>query len=133
MSPFGRAAQRMVALDAASKRIRKRRCLLVKKAMLLPRQRGKPRCLVTEVATRRSSFRAPSARKARRSCCLNYSFGSTLFQWVELNSDPNATNLIGTGDDWANPIDLGSNSINFYGTTYSDLAGLAASGPAPTA
>ena len=58
---------------------------------------------------------------------LNYAVSSIPVQWVELNGDPNATDLIGTGDDWANPIDLGANTINFYGTTYSGFAAVWAS------
>jgi hypothetical protein len=49
---------------------------------------------------------------------LSYSFSSTPFQWVELNGDPSANVVIGYGDDWANPIDLGSNTIRFYGNTF---------------
>src|SRR5437879_5977857 len=109
---------------AASNRVLKRRCLLVKKAMLLPRQRRQTSLLRgrgSRPAVRR--FVRPQLEKLEDRVVLNYSFGSTLFQWVELNGDPNATNLIGTGDDWANPIDLGSNTINFYGTTYSGFGG----------
>ena len=109
---------------AASNRVLKRRCLLVKKAMLLPRQRRQtslPRGRGSRPAARR--FVRPQLEKLEDRVVLNYSFGSTPFQWVELNGDPNATNLIGTGDDWANPIDLGSNTINFYGTTYSGFGG----------
>src|SRR5436309_3310898 len=69
----------------------------------------------------------PQLEKLEDRVVLNYSFGSTPFHWVELNGDPNATNLIGTGDDWANPIDLGSNTINFYGTAYSGFAAVWAS------
>src|SRR5260370_15702613 len=49
---------------------------------------------------------------------LNYSLSSTTFQWVELNGDPSASALITYGDNWANPIDLGSNTINFYVNTF---------------
>src|SRR5437763_1086067 len=58
---------------------------------------------------------------------LNYSVSSIPVHWVELNGDPNATDLIGTGDDCANPINLGANAINFYGTTYTGFAAIWAS------
>src|SRR5438094_1393651 len=73
------------------------------------------------------SFFRPQLERLEDRVVLNYPVTSTPIQWVELNGDPNATNLIGTGDDWANPIDLGSNSINFYGTTYSGFAAVWAS------
>ena len=69
------------------------------------------------------SFFRPLLERLEDRVVLNYAVTSTPIQWVELNSDPNATNLIGTGEDWANPIDLGSNTINFYGTTYSGFGG----------
>jgi hypothetical protein len=37
---------------------------------------------------------------------------------VELNGDPSATTVITAADDLAKSINLGSNSINLYGTTY---------------
>src|SRR5712692_3518492 len=70
----------------------------------------------------RSLFR-PQLERLEDRLALNYAVTSTPIQWVELNGDPNATDLIGTGQNWANPIDLGSNSINFYGTTYSGFGG----------
>src|SRR4029077_5459565 len=66
-------------------------------------------------SAKRSLFR-PLVERLEDRGVLKYAVTSTPIQWVELNSDPNATNLIGTGEDWANPIDLGSNTINFYGT-----------------
>jgi hypothetical protein len=70
----------------------------------------------------RSLFR-PQLERLEDRLALNYAVTSPLIQWVELNGDPNATDLIGTGQNWANPIDLGSNTINFYGTTFSGFGG----------
>src|SRR5438094_2186680 len=70
----------------------------------------------------RSLFR-PQLERLEDRLALNYAVTSPLIQWVELNGDPNATVLIGTGQNWANPIDLGSNTINFYGTTFSGFGG----------
>src|SRR6266849_368800 len=111
---------------AASNRIRQRRCLLVNKAMPLPRQRRQTlpaRGRGPRPAARR--FVRPQLEKLEDRVVLNYSFGSTLFQWVELNGDPNATDLIGYVNNgmFANPIDLGSNTINFYGSTYGGFGG----------
>jgi hypothetical protein len=62
---------------------------------------------------------------------LNYAFSSTPFQWVELLNNglavPNAFGVTGTADDWANPVPLGSNTINFYGNTFSGATALWAS------
>src|SRR5437879_1628125 len=69
----------------------------------------------------------PQLERLEDRLVLNYSVSSTAFQWVELNGDPKATNLIGGGDDWANPIDLGGNTLNFYGTTYTGFAAVWAS------
>src|SRR6516165_2345524 len=89
-----------------------------RKQPLKPRDRGHRSSRLSP----RRLFR-PQLERLEDRLVLNYSVSSTAFQWVELNGDPNATNLIGTGDDWANPINLGANTINFYGNTYSGFGG----------
>jgi len=74
-------------------------------------------------------FVRPQLEQLEDRVLLNYDFGSTPFQWVELNGDPTATNHIGFVDqgNWANPIDLGSNTINFYGNIFGGATGIWAS------
>ena len=51
----------------------------------------------------------------------NYNFSSTTYSWVELNGKPGATLILGSGDNFANPINgklSSSYTFNFYGTTY---------------
>ncbi|HEV2947519.1 MAG TPA: IPT/TIG domain-containing protein, partial [Gemmataceae bacterium] len=80
--------------------------------------RSGPRCFVR-----------PQLEQLEDRVLLNYDFGSTPFQWVELNGDPTATNLIGfvNQGNYANPIDLGSNTINFYGNIFGGATGIWAS------
>ena len=53
----------------------------------------------------RPRFR-PELEQLENRVLLNYDFGATSFQWVELLNNglavPNAFGVTGTGDDWAN-------------------------------
>ena len=92
--------------------------------MLLPKQRRKDGSPVRGREPRSSRpafhrFFRPRIEQLEDRLVLNYSFvGSTLTQWVELNGDPSATTVISAVDDAAKSINLGSNTINFYGKTY---------------
>src|SRR5439155_12591487 len=105
-------------------------------SMPLPRQRQKKsrwirqNHLHSRTSAARPRFR-PQLEQLENRVLLNYDFGATSFQWVELLNNglaiPSAFGITGTGDDWANPVNLGSNTINFYGTTYSGPTALWAS------
>jgi hypothetical protein len=59
---------------------------------------------------------------------LNYSFGATPFQWVNLvPGSPGVFTIIQAADDAAAPVNLGTNSFNFYGTTYTGATSIWAS------
>jgi hypothetical protein len=56
---------------------------------------------------------------------LNYSFGATPFQWVNLvPGSPGVFTVIQYADDAAAPVDIGTNTFNFYGTTYTGATGV---------
>jgi hypothetical protein len=101
----------------------------------MPRQRQKKSRWIRKNHGSRSSAARPRFRpqleQLENRVVLNYNFGGTSFQWVELLSNglavPGAFGVTGTADDWSNPVDLGSNTINFYGTTYSGHTALWAS------
>src|SRR6266852_190215 len=91
--------------------------------MLLPKHRRNGRSSIRKQEFRstrpnqRRHFR-PQVERLEDRLVLNYSFSSTPIQWVELHGDPTATTVINAADDAAASVNLGSNSINFYGTTY---------------
>src|SRR5260370_131567 len=91
--------------------------------MLLPKHRRNGRSSIRKQEFRstrpnqRRHFR-PQVERLEDRLVLNYSFSSTPIQWVELNGAAGATTVINAADDSASAINLGSNSINFYGTTY---------------
>jgi hypothetical protein len=97
--------------------------------MLLPKHRR------NGTSVRRQGFRSirrdhhyrPQVERLEDRLVLNYSFGATPIQWVELNGASGAMTVINNADDAAAAINLGSNSINFYGTTYTGPNSLFAS------
>src|SRR5260370_25729238 len=107
--------------------------------MLLPKHRSKPgsparkwgfRLLpTTSPHVGRRTYR-PELERLEDRLVLNYTYiGSTVMrgQWVELNGDPSATTVFTATDDAAASINLGSNTIDFYGKTYTGATALWAS------
>jgi len=100
--------------------------------MLLPKQRHQNGSTIQSRRSRPSPFAhhrffRPQIERLEDRLVLNYSFSSTPIQWVELHGDPTATTVINAADDAAASINLGSNTINFYGTTYTGATALWAS------
>src|SRR5712692_8989207 len=73
-----------------------------------------------------SRFPSPSRLQHKPWCepfeerlVLNYSFGATSYQPINLVAGaPGVFTIINYADDLAEPVNLGSNTFNFFGTTY---------------